>query len=49
MIKHEETEMFTMLEVVISKDESVRAFERLKMTVVALIRYTKHFRFGFYT
>ena len=48
MIQHEEIDRCTMFEAVISKNESVSAFERRKMTVVALICYTKHFCFGFY-
>ena len=36
MIQHEEIDMSTMSEAVISKNESASAFERPKMTVVAL-------------
>ena len=37
MIMHEEIDMCTMFEVVVSKNESVSAFERPKMTVVTLL------------
>ena len=36
MIQHKEIDMSTVFEVVISKNKSASAFERPKMTVVAL-------------